>query len=238
MIPIPLVNLVAEFPDLDPHWIRTNAENAENALAKIPPRYVDALADDPDVLAWAVELCRTSARTARAYNPRVAHGGSLVLLGPVGTGKTHQAYGAIRQIVHTGVACSWSAVTAADLYGQLRPRERGNPEAVMDRYSRIPLLLLDDLGAAKGSEWTEEITYRVINHRYEQQLATIVTSNLGGADLRAGLGERIASRLTEMAKRVALKGTDRRRANRTAAATPMSTIPEAQQAEDARTDQT
>lgn len=210
----PLIDLAAEFPDLDPHWIRTNAENADTALAKIPPRYADAIADDPDVLAWAIALCHTAAETARAYNPRVAIGGSLLLLGPVGTGKTHQAFGAIRQIVHTGVACSWAAVTAADLFGQLRPRERGNPEAVMDRYSRIPLLLLDDLGAAKASEWTEEVTYRVINHRYEHRLPTIVTSNLGGGDLRSGLGERIASRLAEMAKRVALKGTDRRRAGK------------------------
>lgn len=232
----PLINLAAEYPELDPHWIYTNAENADTALAKIPPRYADAEPDDAEVLAWAVALCRTAAATARAYNPRVATGRSLLLLGPVGTGKTHQAFGAIRAIVHTGVACSWAAITAADLYGQLRPRERGNPEAVMDRYSRIPLLLLDDLGAAKNSEWTEEITYRVINHRYEHQLATIVTSNLGGGDLRAGLGERVSSRLAEMAQRVALKGSDRRRATRPPQADQEPTEQPPSSAAGARTD--
>ncbi|MER7128641.1 hypothetical protein [Streptosporangium saharense] len=41
-----------------------------------------------------------------------------------------------------------------------------------------PLLLLDDLGSAKASEWTEEITYRVINHRHENLLPGVFTSNL------------------------------------------------------------
>jgi DNA replication protein DnaC len=221
-----LLNLIDAYPGLDPHWVETNRSNAGTALADVPPRYQDATIDGeaaPGVLAWATELCHTAAATARAFNPRVSTGRSLLVLGPVGTGKTHQAYGAIRQIVHTGVAVSWLATTAADMYAEarLRPRDWGRNEDAhgitpVNRYMRIPLLLLDDLGAAKASEWTEEITYRVINYRYEQELPTIVTSNLGVPELRDGLGERVASRLREMAIRVPLKGDDRRRPLRSA----------------------
>jgi DNA replication protein DnaC len=211
-----LLDLIDAYPGLDPHWVETNQANADAALADVPVHYREATVTDPGVRAWAVELCHSAAKSARAFNPIVATGPSLLLLGPVGTGKTHESFGAIRQIAHSGVAVSWAAITAADLYAELRPKERGNPEAAMARYQKIPLLLLDDLGAAKTSEWTEEITFRVINHRYEHHLATIVTSNLGGAELRNGLGERVASRLREMSRQVALKGEDRRRALRPA----------------------
>lgn len=77
--------------------------------------------------------------------------------------------------------------------------------------ARCPLLLLDDLGAAKTSEWTEELTYRLINHRYEHMLPTLITTNLPTAELRTALGDRVASRLAEMTERVILTGPDRRR---------------------------
>jgi DNA replication protein DnaC len=71
--------------------------------------------------------------------------------------------------------------------------------------------VLDDLGAHKGTEWTAEQTFRLINHRYEQHLATVVTSNLSAPELRARVGDRVTSRLVEMCRHVALKGSDRRR---------------------------
>jgi DNA replication protein DnaC len=216
-----LLDLIDAYPGLDPHWVETNQANADAALADVPVHYREATVTDPGVRAWAVEVCHSAAKSARAFNPRVATGPSLLLLGPVGTGKTHESFGAIRQIAHTGVAVSWLATTAADMYADLRPRDRGRVEEVhglsaVNRYMRVPLLLLDDLGAAKTSEWTEETTFRLINYRYEHHLATIVTSNLGPKDLRDGLGERVTSRLREMSRQVALKGEDRRRALRPA----------------------
>ncbi len=70
------------------------------------------------------------------------------------------------------------ATTAADLYGRLRPggSDQGT-EHELRRYTRVPILLLDDLGSAKASEWVEEITYRLINERYNACRPTIFTSN-------------------------------------------------------------
>jgi len=83
-------------------------------------------------------------------------------------------------------------------------------EDVFERHAKAPVLMLDDLGAAKDSSWVEEVNYRLINHRYEWMLPTLVTSNVPPRDLAGEVGERVASRLTEMATPVVLKGPDRR----------------------------
>lgn len=181
------------------------------AQERIPARYATALATEPGVRGWIAALLREAIRNRRVV-AAVSSGPSLLLLGPTGTGKTFQAYGALRGISACGVTCLWQATSAADLYARMRPRHGVDSEAEFETYAGAALLVLDDLGAAKGSEWVEEVNYRLVNYRYERQLPTLITSNLGSRDLAEALGERVASRLREMTQRVSLKGTDRRRA--------------------------
>lgn len=184
------------------------------AAERIPPRYRDALANEPQVAAWVQRIGR-DARPGPGNTTGIAQGGSLLIAGPTGTGKTHQAYGAIRSLLTAGVRLRWHATTAADLYAAQRPRPGHDAERDLQALMRSSLLLVDDLGAAKTSEWTEELTYRLVNHRYEHLLPTVFTTNLTIRDLRDALGDRIASRLAQMTERVTLTGADRRR--RTAA---------------------
>jgi DNA replication protein DnaC len=208
-------------PDQPGHPEYHRQARAEFALARwsaaVPRRYANAapVAADPAVSAWARQV---------ATNPADAR--SLLLTGTTGTGKTHQAWAALRMIAEAGPArYELIATTAADMYALLRPG--GSPrgeKAELDRLARIPLLLLDDLGSAKGSEWVEEITYRLINERYNACRPTVFTSNYPteaprsreGAVLGPGLdvilGDRIVSRLTEMTDVVVMAGLDRRRA--------------------------
>ena len=179
------------------------AEQRERTLAyfanRVPRRYAGAR-PDATATAWA------KAVTANADETR-----SLLVVGPTGTGKTHYAYAVLRAVADTGAPIGWAAYTAADLYAQLRPRAGRDSEAEFESISKAQVLFVDDLAAAKLTEWTEEVTYRLINHRYEQCLPGIFTSNVPPAQLRDALGERIASRLTEMCERVVLKGDDRRK---------------------------
>ncbi|WP_244926971.1 ATP-binding protein [Streptomyces eurocidicus] len=148
----------------------------------------------------------------------------------MGTGKTHQAYGALRTIAEAGPPrFEFIATTAPDMYGRLRPggSDKGT-EYELRRLATVPLLLLDNLGTEKLSEWTEEATYRLINECYNQCLPLIVTTNLPvraplddhgrptGPDLVGRLGERLASRLAEAATALILNGPDRRRHLRSA----------------------
>ncbi|MFF4534290.1 ATP-binding protein [Streptomyces sp. NPDC001407] len=183
----------------------------ETAQARIPRLYRSAVADHPQVAAWV----RAIADSAEAPNVRarrqVTYGPSLLLVGRTGRGKTHAAFGAIRSLLGAGIDVRWHATTAADLYAEMRPRQGADPEWMLRRIIRVPVLILDDLGAAKSSEWTEELTYRLINQRSIHQLPTLVTSNLPIRDLRAQIGDRVASRLTGMCEQVVFTGPDRRR---------------------------
>lgn len=194
----------------DPHLIDEHiAFGAERVTKNVPDRYQGSQPRTAQVWDWIHALIE---QAAQRHRPVIRTGPSLLLLGATGTGKTHEAYGALIALSASGVGCQWTFVTAADLYARLRPRPRVDTEDEFLRYANAPLLVLDDLGAAKASEWTEEINYRLINYRYENLLPTLVTSNVRPKELRDTLGERVASRLVEMADRVVLDGADRRRA--------------------------
>ncbi len=200
------------FPNLDQHWVQENITRAADRIAtSIPERYADATVTEPAVARWVRAVVAEAIAESRSDCISVHTGPSLLMLGITGTGKTHQAYGAIRALAVTGVQCRWMFTTAADMYAALRPRPKVDSEEEFRRYATARLLVIDDLGAAKGSEWVEEINYRLINHRYEHKLPTLITSNLLPKELGAALGERVTSRLVEMAGRVVIEGSDRRR---------------------------
>jgi DNA replication protein DnaC len=178
-------------------------------MEAIPAHYRAAVVDVPEVASWIQHLVELALVEKRLI-PRIHAGPSLLLVGATGTGKTHQAYGAVRALSVCGAQCSWLVTTAADFYAQLRPRPQVDSETEFRKFADSGLLVLDDLGAAKGTEWNEEINYRLVNHRYENELPTLITSNVPPKNLAAVLGERVASRLVEMAERVVLKGADRR----------------------------
>jgi DNA replication protein DnaC len=206
------VSLERDFPrhDRDPHYVQTNIEQGTERWTKLcPERYQDSIVTEPELIAWVRDVVRETA-TGRSWAPVVTTGPSTMLLGPTGSGKTYQALGALRAVSLSGVACRWLFATAADIYAALRPRHRVDSESEFERYAKASLLAIDDLGAAKTSEWTEEVNYRLINHRYAHNLPTLITSNVPPRDLGAALGERVASRLTEMTTRIVLKGPDRR----------------------------
>lgn len=205
----PTIDRITEDQLADPHYLHEFLEAGERSLSKIPSRYSGAVATDPDVTNWVRGLIDTARRDERSI-PRITRGASLLLLGPTGTGKTHTAYGVVRALAVSGARCPWTFTTAADLYARLRPRHGVDSEAEFEQYARATFLVLDDLGAAKGTEWNEEINYRLINYRYEHELPTLITSNVAPAKLGEALGERVASRLVEMATRVVLRGSDRR----------------------------
>ncbi|MCZ4122673.1 ATP-binding protein [Streptomyces sp. H39-S7] len=179
--------------------------------AGMPPRYRGAVADHPQVLAWARDVAGQAVAPSPGARRQVVTGASLLMAGVVGAGKTHQAYGAVRHLVEAGIGVRWRATTAADLYADLRPRAGVDSERELAAVSRCPLLIIDDLGAAKASDWTEEITYRLINRRYNHLLPTLITTNLRIGDLRAYLGDRVTSRLAQMTTRVEFEPVDRRR---------------------------
>ncbi|ADH69841.1 ATP-binding protein [Nocardiopsis dassonvillei] len=193
-------------PDLPGHPAYHHRQRVNAALTKFeratPPRYLTASTEHPRVCDWADQVAAD-----------VTQAPSLMLWGGTGTGKTHAAFGAVRRIALTGpIRFGFLATTFPDLYAALRPGAGNDEERerLMRRVLSVPVLLLDDLGTTKSSLWTEETTYRIVNHRYNRMLPVVITSNEPPAALPELLGDRIASRLIEMTTRVEMTGTDRR----------------------------
>lgn len=211
---------------LDPDWIQLHnfdPHSPQNVArytytdtaAKIPFHYRSAVATLPELHTW-IDTLVASAKEAQAERgapiASITHGPSVLLLGVTGVGKTHEAYGAMRELAISGVSGQWQVTTAADLYAALRPRHGVDSEAEFRKYRSARLLFVDDLGAErKPTEFTEEINFRLINWRYENHLPTLMTSNVEPKELAGRLGDRVISRLAEMCQRVPMKGHDRRR---------------------------
>lgn len=164
--------------------------------------------------------------TAWAQMGRDAQG--LYLCGPVGTGKTHAAWRAVSiWCAETGVrprhgswaeeylGGGWRSPTVVfarmtDLLDDFRPGDHDPVRRVRD-CQNAGLLVIDDLGAEKPSEWTQERLYSVIDHRYANSLPLLVTGNVPPRTIAEQTGDRVASRLAEMCTVVTMKGPDRRR---------------------------
>ena len=82
---------------------------------------------------------------------------------------------------------------------------------IMDVYSRADLLVLDDFGVEKTTDWSFQLLYMLINRRYEDMRKTIITANISLQQLGEKLGDfRIPSRIQSMCKIIKLTGQDYR----------------------------
>jgi DNA replication protein DnaC len=81
---------------------------------------------------------------------------------------------------------------------------------IISKYTEGSLLVLDDLGAEKSTEWSINILYIIIDRRYRDEKKTIITSNLSLDELADKLDDRIASRIAGMCTVVPMGGADRR----------------------------
>ncbi|MGH3631246.1 MAG: ATP-binding protein [Sciscionella sp.] len=142
------------------------------------------------------------------------HGPSVMFSGTVGTGKSWQALRAVRHLVAaSGRRFDFAVISETELTNALRPgRSAANGDA-LGRYLKSQLLLVDDLGSARPSGWTEAEMFRLIDGRYRDGKPTLFTTNLPPKDLARPLGERTTSRLAEMCHGhvVVPTGPDRRR---------------------------
>jgi len=164
----------------------------------VPRRFVEARTSDlDDDAAKLVSEWSEGGMTA-----------NVLLLGTVGVGKTHTACALAREAWEAGRGVWFQPVV--ELLDRLRPD--GDPNA-MDKATGVDVLVLDDLGGERPTDWTGERLYAIVNRRWLEQRPTIVTANLSAPDLERAVGPRVWSRLYHQAIRLAIGGDDRRKAS-------------------------
>ena len=142
----------------------------------------------------------------------------LLFYGPHGVGKTHLAVGILKEAIRKKGARGFFFETR-DLLRMVRDTYNAKVEDreldVLKPVLEADLLILDDLGAEKTSEWVQETLGFVINTRYNGQRPTIITTNLSDSldddDPRSfvfQIGSRSRSRLREMCAWVEIGGVD------------------------------
>ena len=210
-------------------------------LARIPRRYRHCEISNFEVLSGPYEPAMARARLMAGKfveeYPLESNQG-LLLLGPVGVGKTHLAVGVAKELMRSkGVPCLfWDY---RELLKEIQNSYGSSVEAtemdVLRPVFEIELLILDELGAIKPTEWVWNTVSLILNTRYNDNRTTIITTNFedqpaAGANgavssIRAAtraetlgdrIGERMRSRLHEMCRVIKMEGEDFRQKFRSA----------------------
>ncbi|MDJ0342214.1 DnaA/Hda family protein [Streptomyces sp. H10-C2] len=189
----------------DQAWLRERAEAALGRIdAATPARYRSTIDVPAPISQWASLGFKAD---------------GLAIVGRMGRGKTHLAWQAaklwatacLNESLINGMP-TLVAHRATELFDALRPDSPQNPYAVLKAAKAAGLLILDDVAAARPSEWTQERLYELVDERYVQELPLLITADVPPNALAEFVGPRVASRLTEMCTVHVVDGPDFRRA--------------------------
>jgi DNA replication protein DnaC len=186
--------------------------------ARIPKRYEHCTFENFTAYNEQLQKALRYAQLLAERFPVVEKG--MFLGGPPGVGKTHLAVAVLGQVTRTRGAVGLFYDTR-DLLRVIRstydPVNRTQEMDVLRPVLTADLLVLDDLGAEKTSEWVDETMNLIVNSRYSEQRVTVFTSNYDDNpdssdpdSLLFRIGFRMRSRLHEMCEFLYLDGADYR----------------------------
>lgn len=202
--------------------VAQNAKEAEEKRKRDRLQYLDSMRrtgfPDAEMREWTFAKSdhtdQKNENIARRYvanfDAMRRQGTGLLLCGSVGTGKSFLAAAIANELISRGTPClmtNFSRIIS-------RISEKfGGDQKYLDDLNRFDLLIIDDLGAERDSEFTWEKVMNVIDARYRAGLPLIVTTNLSPkaiydpSDIRR---QRVFSRLKEMCIFLEVNGADRR----------------------------
>jgi DNA replication protein DnaC len=202
------------------------------AGARIPKRYehcelASYTADFPGAHSSLAFAHLSAVKFAQEYDPRDGMG--LLIIGKIGTGKTHLAVGITKELIlNKGISCLF--YDYRELLKEIQNSYNSTVQTteldVLRPIFETDVLVLDELGAVKPTEWVWDTVSLILNTRYNDNRTTIITTNFedqpaaganGASPARAAtrsetlgdrIGERMRSRLHEMCRIIKMEGED------------------------------
>lgn len=195
--------------------------------SRVPKRYRDCSFDAYDELKPSLRLGKI--RVQKFVEDYPIHDFGLLIMGPCGVGKTHLAAAALLTLIREkGV--NGTFYDFRDLLKEIQASYNavsGTTEhAILQPIFSAEVLVLDDLGATKMTDWARDTLSHIINNRYNERRVTIFTSNLDDEPDRSSvqddrirerpqladqIGTALRSRLYEMCEVIRLEGDDYRK---------------------------
>ncbi|RMA97683.1 ATP-binding protein [Hydrogenothermus marinus] len=195
-------------------------ENIYNRM-KIPKRYRDVSFENfMPTKAYGQDLVLNKAKQYVLSND-YKEGKGILFVGPPGVGKTHLAVSILKDFFLKRSIVGLFRDTRTLLFDlKLTFDGSASSRELLEEVLDAPILVLDDLGSERLSDWAKDILHYVIIHRYNEQKPIIITSNLDlssddemQTSLEEKLGSSIASRIREICEVIYVKGPDVRGRN-------------------------
>lgn len=211
--------------------------------ASIPKRYEHCILGSFDLFPGADPSLSSAYMMARKFvaeYPVTTEGRGLLLVGSVGVGKTHLAIGILQALILEkgvpGLFCDYRELLKR-IQQSYNPQVATTELQILAPVFEAEVLLLDELGAQKPTDWVWDTVALILNTRYNDKRTTLITTNYpnrsearrlrsdGAPDGRRAMqeetlgdriGERMRSRLAEMCVEVEMRGEDFRQGVRRA----------------------
>ena len=193
--------------------------------ARIPPRYLQCEFENYVPQSFQQGKTKNTVMSFAADYPQLDEEfpeGGLLLSGSSGTGKTHLGISVLKGILKKGIGCLF--VDFHDLLAEVRNSydelSATSELQILRPILTAEVLLLDDIGAQRMTDWMQDTLFHIINLRYQQKKTLLATTNLAiepgqktgpQETLRDRLGYRVVSRLYEMCTFLELDGPDFRK---------------------------
>jgi DNA replication protein DnaC len=196
------------------------------ARAGVPPRYEACSFESFNGLTEGLRLTKAILIKFVEEYPVADHG--LLLLGRCGVGKTHLAVAVLRALVYRReTECIFYDFRELlrKIQNSYNAVSQGSEMEILKPVIESPVVVLDDLGAERPTEWVRDTFAYILNSRYNRKLTTVITTNFedrireprSAGDgtrlpteetLEERIGVRLRSRLHEMCQVVQVDGED------------------------------